>query len=60
MAVKIVIEGILLGALLVLIADTIGRTVVAPTIIPVGVVLSVVGAPLFVYLIITRSRRRAI
>ena len=50
----------LLGALLVLIADTIGRTVVAPTIIPVGVVLSVVGAPLFVYLIITRSRRRAI
>jgi len=50
----------LLGSLLVLIADTIGRTVVAPTIIPVGVVLSVVGAPLFVYLIITRSRRRSI
>ena len=50
----------LLGALLVLIADTIGRTIVAPTIIPVGVVLSVVGAPLFVYLIISRGRRRAL
>lgn len=49
---------VLTGALLVLIADTIGRLVVAPTIIPVGVVLSVVGAPIFLYLILTQRRRK--
>ena len=49
---------VLTGALLVLVADTIGRLVVAPTIIPVGVVLSVVGAPIFLYLILTQRRRK--
>jgi iron complex transport system permease protein len=55
---KLLPGSMLLGALLVLIADTIGRTIVAPTVIPVGVVLSVVGAPLFVYLILAQNRRR--
>jgi iron complex transport system permease protein len=50
----------LIGALLVLIADTIGRTVVQPTIIPVGIVLSVVGAPIFLYLILSQNRRRMV
>lgn len=47
----------IIGALLVLAADSIGRTVISPVIIPVGVVLSIVGAPLFLYLIISRRRR---
>ena len=48
----------LIGALLVLLADTIGRTIIQPTIIPVGIVLSVVGAPIFLYLILSRNRGR--
>lgn len=48
----------LIGALLVLVADTIGRTIIQPTIIPVGIVLSVVGAPIFLYLILSRNRGR--
>jgi iron complex transport system permease protein len=46
----------LLGAALVFISDTIGRTIASPTIIPVGIILSVIGAPIFVYLILTRNK----
>lgn len=37
----------LMGSLLVVVADTIGRTVIAPAQIPVGIVTAVVGAPYF-------------
>ncbi|WP_405406766.1 iron ABC transporter permease [Streptomyces sp. NBC_01104] len=41
----------LLGSLLVVVADTIGRTVIAPAQIPVGVGTAVVGAPYFAWLL---------
>jgi iron complex transport system permease protein len=41
----------LLGALLVLIADTLGRTLIAPSQLPAGAMIALVGAPYFVYLI---------
>lgn len=47
----------LLGAALVGLADTIGRTVVAPAQIPVGLIVALVGAPYFVWLL-WRSRVR--
>jgi iron complex transport system permease protein len=46
------------GGMLLLVADTVGRTILAPAVIPVGIVVAVVGAPLFINLII--SRRKAI
>jgi len=39
------------GAIAVVIADTIARTVVAPNEIAVGAVTAIVGAPLFIYLL---------
>jgi len=42
----------LMGSIILIISDTIGRTMIAPTIIPVGIMTSVVGAPLLVYLLI--------
>jgi iron complex transport system permease protein len=45
----------LLGALLVSVADTVGRTVIAPAQIPVGLVTAVIGAPYFLWLLY-RSR----
>lgn len=45
-----------MGAVLLSVSDTIGRTVLEPVVIPVGIVISLVGAPMFVYLIL---RRRA-
>lgn len=41
----------LLGAVLVLAADTAGRTLVAPLEIPAGVVTALLGAPYFLYLL---------
>ncbi|RCV48149.1 FecCD family ABC transporter permease [Marinitenerispora sediminis] len=44
----------LTGGLLLLVADTIGRTVLAPSVIPVGIVVAFIGAPVFINLILTR------
>ncbi|AGW40947.1 iron-hydroxamate transporter permease subunit [Leifsonia xyli subsp. cynodontis DSM 46306] len=41
----------LLGALLLLVSDTIGRTAFAPVEIPAGIVMAFVGAPYFLFLL---------
>jgi iron complex transport system permease protein len=46
----------LFGAALLMVADGIARTIVAPTILPVGVVTAFIGGPLFLYLIICRKK----
>ena len=40
------------GALLLVVSDTAARTFFAPTVLPVGIVTSFVGAPFFIYLVI--------
>ncbi|WP_307859241.1 iron ABC transporter permease [Herbiconiux sp. SYSU D00978] len=44
-----------LGALLLGLADAIGRTVVAPAQVPAGIVVALIGTPYFIYLL-ARSR----
>jgi iron complex transport system permease protein len=39
------------GAIAVVVADTLARTVVAPSELPVGAMTALVGAPLFIYLL---------
>lgn len=41
----------ILGALFLLVTDTLARTLIAPSEIPVGAVTAAIGAPLFVYLL---------
>ncbi|MGX9366970.1 FecCD family ABC transporter permease [Desulfoplanes sp. PS50] len=43
---------ILLGALLLLVSDTVARLMLAPHVLPVSVLTAFMGAPLFMYLII--------
>jgi iron complex transport system permease protein len=43
------------GALLMIVADTIGRTILSPQEIPIGIIMALVGAPFFLYLL--RRRR---
>ncbi|HSH09445.1 MAG TPA: iron ABC transporter permease, partial [Oceanipulchritudo sp.] len=50
----------LLGALLVLAADLLARTINAPSEVPIGVVTSLLGAPFFLYLIERRKRQLAV
>lgn len=47
----------LLGALLLLLADTLGRVVVGSGTLPVGVLTSFMGAPLFLYLLLKGYHR---
>ncbi|WP_241999382.1 MULTISPECIES: iron chelate uptake ABC transporter family permease subunit [Kribbella] len=50
----------LLGAVLVSVADSLGRTVLAPAQIPAGLLTALIGAPYFVYLLWrTRTPARA-
>lgn len=44
----------LVGAVLLVLADTVARTIVSPVILPVGAVTAFLGVPLFVYLIMRR------
>ena len=45
------------GALLLVLADTLGRTVVAPLEIPVGILTALIGGPFFVFLILRQRAR---
>lgn len=45
----------LFGALLLLVADTVARTVMAPAEIPVGIITAVAGGPFFLYLLRARK-----
>lgn len=45
-----------IGAGLVILADTLGRNLLAPIEMPVGVVVAVIGAPYFLYLLSTSTR----
>lgn len=47
---------VLLGSVLLLLSDTVARTVLAPTVLPVGIVTSLIGVPFFLYLVVRRRR----
>ncbi|WP_413335832.1 iron ABC transporter permease [Brevibacterium sp. GP-SGM9] len=52
---RVVPVAMLLGAFGLVIADAIGRTIIAPAQIPAGLIVALIGAPYFVYLL-ARSR----
>ncbi|MBN2155296.1 MAG: iron ABC transporter permease [Candidatus Lokiarchaeota archaeon] len=43
------------GSVFLLIADTVARTILSPVILPVGVLTSFLGAPLFLYLLLRKK-----
>ena len=49
---------VLTGAIFLILADLVARTVLAPTEIPTGVITAICGAPFFLYLL--RRRKRAV
>ncbi len=54
---RVVPISLLLGALLVVICDLLGRITIAPFEIPAGVFTSVIGGPVFVLLLLAQTRR---
>jgi len=47
----------ILGSILLLISDTIGKFILYPVNIPVGIIISFLGVPLFVHLILSKGQR---
>lgn len=56
---RLVLPTVLIGALVVVLADTLGRAIFAPREIPSGLVTAAVGAPYFLYLLARGYGRRA-
>ncbi len=48
----------LFGGVFLLISDTLARTVISPIILPVGILTSFLGAPLFLFLLIKTVRKK--
>nr|HPJ30733.1 iron ABC transporter permease [Methanothrix sp.] len=46
----------LVGALILLAADTVARTVLSPVILPVGIMTAFLGVPFFIYLFLKRRK----
>ncbi|MEZ3159461.1 iron ABC transporter permease [Microbacterium sp. BWT-B31] len=42
------------GGVLLVVADTLGRTVLSPAVVPVGIVVAIIGAPIFIQLVFSR------
>ena len=52
---KLIPLSALSGALLMILADLVARTVISPSEIPIGIITSVLGCPLFLFLIARRN-----
>ena len=50
----------LLGGLVLLLADTCSRTLLAPAELPVGIITALVGGPFFVFLLLREQRERVL
>ena len=49
----------LMGAIIILLADIASRSIASPAILPIGALTSFLGAPLFLYLIISQGKKGA-
>ncbi|MCP1156412.1 MULTISPECIES: FecCD family ABC transporter permease [Bacillus] len=48
------------GAGFLILADLVARTVISPTELPIGVITSIIGAPVFALILLKRRNRRAV
>ncbi|OKY78485.1 MAG: ABC-type Fe(3+)-siderophore transport system permease component [Candidatus Methanohalarchaeum thermophilum] len=46
----------LVGSIILLASDSVARTILSPLVLPVGIITSLLGVPLFLYLIVSRRR----
>ncbi|WP_342361444.1 iron ABC transporter permease [Terrarubrum flagellatum] len=46
----------ILGAALIIVADSLARTIVAPAELPIGILTAIIGAPFFLWMLLRRDR----
>lgn len=56
----LLISSALLGAILILISDTLSRTIIAPAELPIGIITSLCGGPFFIWLIARQKKSKSI
>ncbi|TLU97962.1 FecCD family ABC transporter permease [Dyadobacter luticola] len=54
----LIIGSALSGAIVLTLADTISRTIVAPSELPIGILTSLLGTPFFIYILWEQKRKR--
>ncbi len=54
---RIIPYSIVVGGIFLLLCDTLSRTVLMPSEIPVGSVTALIGAPMFIYLLYKSKKR---
>ena len=47
----------IIGAIIMVCGDIISRTVLSPIIIPIGIIISFIGVPMFLYLLLTKKQK---
>ena len=57
---KLMIASALLGAVMLVIADLICRTAIAPAEIPIGIATTLIGGPFFLYLLLKDKRKNSL
>ena len=53
----LLLNSMLLGGSVLLLADTVARMVAAPAEVPIGIITSMLGAPVFIFLLIKQKRK---
>lgn len=53
---QLLLNSALLGAVLLVLADTISRTIIAPAELPIGIVTAILGTPLFIVLLYKQKK----
>ncbi|MDU7887280.1 MAG: iron ABC transporter permease, partial [Clostridium perfringens] len=51
---KLIPVSALIGSLILLVSDTIARNLIAPMEMPVGIIVSIIGVPYFIYLMLSK------
>lgn len=53
---QLLFNSAILGAVLLTLADTIGRTIIAPAELPIGIVTAMIGTPVFIILLLKQKK----
>lgn len=48
---------IVIGAIIIVVSDAVGQIILYPKVLPVGIITSMLGGPMFIYLLVRRYRR---
>ena len=56
----LIFGSMLLGAILLVGADLLSRTIVAPAELPIGIITAIVGTPLFISILLREKKQHAL